>query len=271
MTPAGPGTPGPWGWTVLGILRRVPRNLLTVPTRRLPGVRRPHLRRPSGTTVRRWLRRAVLLGIVGALLAAVTVVASVTWVRAGAKGHIYTEHSVPAAPVALVLGAQVYAEGAPSPFLAARLELARRLYVAGKVRAILVSGDHMNWEYNEPGSMHRWLVDRDVPADKIVLDHAGFDTYDSCVRAKQIFGVRQAIVVTQTFHLERAVTLCRRQGVEASGVGDDTVKMYRMPWRMGSTREYPAAVKAALDTVTGRDPVHLGRRETGVDDALRTG
>jgi vancomycin permeability regulator SanA len=220
--------------------------------------------------VRRWLRRAVLLAIAGAVLATVTVVASVAWVRSGARGHIFTEQSVPAAPVALVLGAQVYAQGAPSPFLAARLELARRLFVAGKVRAILVSGDHMNWGYNEPGSMHRWLVDRDVPADKIVLDHAGFDTYDSCARAKRIFGVQQAIVVTQTFHLERAVTLCRGLGVDASGVGDDTVDIYRAPWRASSTREYPAAVKAALDTVSGRDPVHLGRRETGVDDALRT-
>ncbi len=233
-----------------------------------PGLRRPRLRRPA---VRRWLRRAVLLGLVGAVLTALTVVASVTWVRSGAKGHIYTEHSVPAAPVALVLGAQVYAEGAPSPFLAARLELARRLFVAGKVRAVLVSGDHMNWGYNEPGSMHRWLVERDVPRDKIVLDHAGFDTYDSCVRAKRIFGVERAIVVTQTFHLERAVTLCRRQGLDASGVGDDTVKMYGAPWRISSAREYPAAVKAALDTVSGRNPVHLGSRESGVDDALSKG
>jgi vancomycin permeability regulator SanA len=235
----------------------------------MPTLRLRSLRRPSGSAVRRLLRRGARLALLGAVLAAVTVVASVTWVRSGAAGHIYTEQSVPAAPVALVLGAQVYEEGSPSPFLAARLELARRLFVAGKVRAILVSGDHMNWGYNEPGSMHRWLVERDVPAEKIVLDHAGFDTYDSCVRAKRIFGVQQAIVVTQTFHIERAVTLCRRQGVDASGVGDDTVSIYRVPWRVSSTREYPAAVKAALDTVSGRDPVHLGRRETGVDDALR--
>jgi vancomycin permeability regulator SanA len=221
--------------------------------------------------VRRWLRRAVRLAIAAAVLVAVTVIASVTWVRSGAAGHIHTEQSVPAAPVALVLGAQVYADGSPSPFLAARLELARRLLVAGKVRAILVSGDHMHWGYNEPGSMHRWLVERDVPTDKIVLDHAGFDTYDSCARAKRVFGVQRAIVVTQTFHVERAVTLCRRQGVDASGVGDDTVKIYRVPWRVSSTREYLAAVKAALDTVSGRDPVHLGKRETGVDDALRSG
>jgi vancomycin permeability regulator SanA len=81
--------------------------------------------------------------------------------------------------------------------------------------------------------------------------------------------VRQAIVVTQAFHLARAVTLCRRLGVDATGVGDETVRRYRQTWRYGLTRELGASVKAAADVVSGRDPVHLGRHETGVEDALR--
>jgi vancomycin permeability regulator SanA len=81
--------------------------------------------------------------------------------------------------------------------------------------------------------------------------------------------VRQAIVVTQAYHLPRAVTLCRRLGLDATGVGDDTVKRYRRPWLISSSREYGACVKAVFDVASGRDPVHLGRRETGVDDALR--
>jgi vancomycin permeability regulator SanA len=205
----------------------------------------------------------------GVVVAAVVTVASGMWVRAGADGHIFTERTVPGAPVALVLGAQVNADGTPSPFLAARLEIARRLLAAGKVRVILVSGDHMNWDYDEPDAMLRWLVERNVPPQKVVLDHAGFDTYDSCARATRIFGVRQAIVVTQAYHLPRAVTLCRRLGLDATGVGDDTVKRYRRPWLISSSREYGACVKAVFDVASGRDPVHLGRRETGVDDALR--
>jgi vancomycin permeability regulator SanA len=170
-----------------------------------------------------------------------------------------------------VLGAEVYADGTPSPFLAARLELARRLFAASKVRVILVSGDHRRLANDQPEAMRRWLVDHQVPTQKVVLDDAGFDTYDSCARARRIFGVQQAIVVTQTFHVDRAVTLCRRLGIDASGVGDDSVRVYRDPWRKGSTREYGAGVKAAFDALSGRDPVQLGRPEAGVEDALRTG
>jgi vancomycin permeability regulator SanA len=222
-----------------------------------------------GPRFRRWSRRLLLIGVVGALLASAAVVGSVWWVRDEAADHVYAEQDVPAAPVALVLGAKVDPGGTPSPFLAARLDIARRLLVAGKVRVILVSGDNMHVDYDEPEAMRRWLVEHQVPDDQIVLDYAGFDTYDSCARAKRIFGVEQAIVVTQSFHIARAVTVCRRQGIDATGVGDDTVRIYTGPWRAGSIREHGACVKAVFDVVTGRDPVHLGPHETGVEDALR--
>jgi vancomycin permeability regulator SanA len=208
-----------------------------------------------------------MLAAVVALLVTAT---SVLWVRSGADGHIFTERDVPAAPVALVLGAQVEADGTPSVFLTARLDLARRLFVAGKVRALLVSGDHMNWDYDEPEAMRTWLVDHGVPAQRVVRDYAGFDTYDSCARAVRIFGVHRAIVVTQTYHLPRAVMLCRQLGLDADGVGDEAVRQFHGPWLVSSTRESGACVKAVFDTVSGRDPVYLGNHETGVDDALRS-
>lgn len=224
---------------------------------------------------KRWWRRrrtwrlTALITMLAVSLGALTTVGSVTWVRTAADGHIYTEQDVPAAPVALVLGAQVYASGQPSPFLAARLEIARRLLAAGKVKVLLLSGDHMRWEYDEPDAMRAWLLEHGVPDDRIVLDYAGFDTYDSCARASRIFGVQRAIVVTQTYHLPRAVTLCRRLGLDVDGVGDETVKQFTKPWRVSATREYGACVKAVFDVVSGRDPVHLGPHETGVEDALR--
>ncbi|WP_245669778.1 SanA/YdcF family protein [Micromonospora mirobrigensis] len=218
----------------------------------------------------RWLRRVLLVAAIGALVAGGTTGGSVVWVRSGAAGHTFTVDDVPEAPVALVLGAQVDPDGQPSAFLAARLEIARQLLAAGKVHAILVSGDHMDWGYDEPGAMRRWLVDRGVPDRKVVLDHAGFDTYDSCARARRIFGVRSATVVTQSFHLDRAVTLCRSLGVQANGVGDETARRYAPLWSRGVVREYGAADKAAWDVLSGRDPVHLGRHETGVEDALRS-
>lgn len=217
------------------------------------------------------MRRVVLAGALGALLLLAASWASVSWIRSGAEGRMHSAHTVPDTPVALVLGTRVQPDGTPAPFLTARLEIARELYATDKVRAILVSGDNMRHEYNEPEAMQRWLVEHGVPADKVVLDYAGFDTYDSCARAKRIFGVDRATLVTQQFHLARAVTVCRHLGVDAVGVGDETARAYGRTWQFAAAREYGASVKAALDVLSGRDPVHLGSRETGVDDALRTG
>ncbi len=218
---------------------------------------------------RRRLRRVLLTAVVGASLLAGAAVTSVTWIRDGAEGHLFTERDVPEAPVALVLGTRVRPDGTPSPFLTARLEIARRLLADGRVRAILVSGDNLDPGYDEPGAMRRWLVDQGVPSAKVALDHAGLDTYDSCARAKRIFGVDRAIVVTQSFHLPRAVAVCRRLGVDVDGVGDETARAYARTWRISSTREYGACVKAALDLLSGRDPAHLGPRRGDVGEAVR--
>ncbi|GIM88700.1 membrane protein [Paractinoplanes toevensis] len=223
---------------------------------------------PLPYLVFRFSRRLVMAGALGALLGVLVLVSSSVWVREGAAGRVYDEASVPAAPVALVLGAEVYPDGQPSPFLAARLDIAKRLLDAGKVKAILVSGDHSRWEYDEPGAMQVYLVARGVPASQVVLDYAGFDTYDSCARARKIFGVGKAIVVTQSYHIDRAVTLCRHFGIDATGVADDTVRIYTAPWRNSVIRERGAVVKAAADMLSHRDPVFLGRHETGVEDAL---
>ncbi|MEV4639084.1 ElyC/SanA/YdcF family protein [Actinoplanes sp. NPDC049548] len=218
--------------------------------------------------VRKLLRKLVVVGALGVAASVLAMAGADLWVRAGAHGHVYAVEDAPAAPVALVLGAEVYGDGSPSPFLAARLELARQLLVAGKVRAILVSGDHREWAYNEPGAMFSWLLDHGVPTEKIVLDHAGFDTYDSCARAKRVFGVGAAIVVTQTYHIDRAVTVCRKLGIDASGVADDSVRVYTEPWYHSAARERGAVVKAVFDVASGRDPVFLGPHETGVEAAL---
>lgn len=223
--------------------------------------------RPGGR--RRLWRWACRLGAVGGLTVLALVACAVLWIRSEAASHVFVAADVPTAPVALVLGAQVDPDGVPSPFLAARLDLARQLFDTGKVRAVLVSGDHGRWSYDEPGAMRGWLIDHGVPADRVVEDHAGFDTYDSCVRAHRIFGVDRAIVVTQSFHVARAVALCREVGVDAAGVGDDSVRRFRDTWLRNDVREQFAAVKAVADVVSRRDPVFLGPRETGVDDALR--
>jgi vancomycin permeability regulator SanA len=215
----------------------------------------------------RWLLRSGLVVVGVGVAAAATLGASIGWVRASADGHLYSVDDVPPAPVGLVLGAQVYPDGTPSPFLAARLDLAKQLFDAGKVQVLLVSGDNMAPEYNEPDAMRDYLIDAGVPADKVVADYAGFDTYDSCARAKRIFGVSKLIMVTQAYHLPRAVATCRALGVDATGVGDDTSRQYVNAWRRGAIRDQVACVKTVVDLVTKREPV-LGQREISVDEAL---
>ena len=201
---------------------------------------------------------AGVLGVVGV---------SVAFVRVTARGHLFTEADVPSTPVALVLGALVHPDGTPSSFLAGRLDLARRLYESGTVRVILVSGDGMAPEYNEPEAMRAYLVAAGVPPSHVVADDAGFDTYDSCVRARSVFGVREVIMVTQDYHLPRAVATCRAVGVRAWGVGDTTARRLRSAWLRGTLRDQLACVKTVWDLSVRRQPL-LGPRQTGVEEAL---
>ena len=167
----------------------------------------------SGPAVRRVRRIRAALFLAGIGLAGIGLLAgSIGFVRATSARHLYPPESVPAAPVALVLGAQVFPSGIPSPFLAARLDLAHRLYIDGKVRVVLVSGDNMAPEYNEPDAMRGHLIDAGMLPEDVVADYAGFDTYDSCARAQRIFGVQELIVVTQSYHLPRAVATAGPSG-----------------------------------------------------------
>ncbi|MBN9326170.1 MAG: YdcF family protein [Cellulomonas sp.] len=176
--------------------------------------------------------------------------------------------SVAPKPVALVLGAGLEPDGTPSVYLARRLEAARQLFAAGTVQVILVSGDNSTPYHDEPGAMRTWLLQHGVPDAKIVRDAAGFDTHDSCVRARQIFGVTSAVVVTQDYHLRRALFSCRAAGIDSTGVGVSAASVtprQAVVWRL---REVPASWKAAWDALTHRRPVFLGRPEDGVRTAL---
>lgn len=190
------------------------------------------------------------------------------YVRRQTSGLRYAIADVPAAPVAIVFGAGIRA-GKPSPFLARRLDIAVDLYAHGRVRALLMSGDNSTTEHDEVAVMTAYAVEHGVPATVIAQDHAGFDTYDSCYRAREIFGVHRAILVTQQFHLARATFVCRQLGIEAFGVGDDTSG----PWP-GLTRKYEArevlsTTKALWESrVTHPEPKFLGPRESVLDQVL---
>jgi vancomycin permeability regulator SanA len=190
------------------------------------------------------------------------------WMYAGTAGRRVSEAAVPPTAVGIVFGAGA-PQGSPSPMLAGRLDLAARLYHDGKVRVLLVTGDNSRSHYNEPLVMRDYLLDAGVPRDRIVLDYAGFDTWDSCVRAKKIFGVDRAILITQRFHLPRALTLCRAVGVHAWGVGDDSRPYAPISTAFSYLRELPAGLKAVVDLVVRPGPRFLGPREPGVQHALQ--
>jgi vancomycin permeability regulator SanA len=223
-----------------------------------PAARRGLGRRRMSRRRVRWL----LAGLVVLVLAAPVLV-----VQGVGRAHTRSLADVPQSPVALVLGAGLRPDGSPSTYLRRRLDAARALYEDGTVRVILVSGDNGSVSHDEPSAMRDYLVETGVPADRIVLDAAGFDTHDSCVRAREVFGVSQAVVITQGYHLPRALFSCRAAGIRVTGVGVSAASVHpeqAVVWRL---REIPASYKAAWDALVGRSPAY-GGHETGVRDAL---
>ena len=178
-----------------------------------------------------------------------------------AAARIFTIETVPADRVAIVFGAGLRYDGTPTAILRDRVETAVQLYNNGKVEKLLMSGDNTVVEYNEPESMRQFALSLGVPDEAIVLDYAGRRTYDTCYRAKAIFGVESAILVTQDFHLPRALYLCNHLGVEAVGVEANNFyyrKISRLIW---NTRELFATFGAFMDVYIFKPLPVLGNPE----------
>ena len=223
---------------------------------RLPKVRGPRL--PRTRAGRRRLVQAVMAGCVLALLPS-------TWMYVVTGDRLRTTADVPRTEVAVVFGAGLW-DGEPSPYLAHRLDAAAKLYRENRIEVVLVTGDNSREDYDEPDAMRAYLTRHGVPDTRIVSDYAGFDTWDSCVRARKIFGVHKAVLISQGFHIRRALALCQAAGVTSYGIGVDA--KHDATWYYGGTRELFAASKAAVDVVLRPDPRFLGPKEPGVADAL---
>jgi SanA protein len=143
------------------------------------------------------------------------------WTNRQYTPHVYTLESAPSRRVAIVFGASVLPDGRPSTVLADRVYTGVELYRAGKVEKLLMTGDNRFVDYDEPGAMGAYAQSLGVPAEDIVLDFAGRRTYDSCYRAVHIFGVTDAILVSQAFHLDRALFIADQLGLDAVGVSAD--------------------------------------------------
>lgn len=189
------------------------------------------------------------------LVAVFAAMAFVVWVPYSTEKYIYPGISgAPTTTVAMVLGASVKQSGELSPVLRQRADRGIELYMAGKVQKILVTGDNSHLSHNEVNPVGKYMEARGVPKQDIFLDHAGFDTYSSMYRARDVFDVKSVTIVSQPFHLSRAVLIARWLGLEAYGVaaGQGEEFLYN------TIREMPATLKAFFDLAFYRTPKYLG-------------
>ena len=174
-----------------------------------------------------------------------------------ARGSVYPSvPSAPSAQVALVLGASIRSNGTLSAVLQERADTAYALYAAKKVSKILVSGDNGTLQYDEVYPVGKYLLAKGVPKEDIFLDYAGFDTYSSVYRAQKVFNASLVIIVSQAFHLPRALFIARALGMHAVGV--DAGKPGEQ-YIINSLREIPASLKAVFDVFSGRVPKYTGQ------------
>ncbi|MGC1176542.1 MAG: ElyC/SanA/YdcF family protein [Candidatus Saccharimonadales bacterium] len=163
---------------------------------------------------------------------------------------------VPFHRVALVLGAGVLLDGTPTPYLRNRIETATHLYKAHRVQVLLMSGDNSTKQHNEPVAMKNYAVKLGVKSHDIVLDYAGLNTYDSCYRAHAIFGLRDATIVSQSYHLPRAMTTCRGLGI--ANVGVAAVHLHRDYTDNYLLREVVSTDKMVFQLLFKPHPTALG-------------
>lgn len=176
-----------------------------------------------------------------------------------ARSKTFSVENVPPTRAAVVFGAGLTAGGRPTAVLQDRVATAVELYQAGKVEKLLMSGDNRYLDYNEPGAMKSYAMELGMPEEDIVLDYAGRRTYDTCYRAGAIFQLQEAILVTQNFHLPRALYTCSSLGLPTVGVAADR-RSYRDEdfWKV---REVLASLIAAIQVhITHPEPV-LGKQE----------
>jgi vancomycin permeability regulator SanA len=195
----------------------------------------------------------VLLLIVGTLPRVFT--------RLHAGSRLYEPGDTPIEKVAIVFGAGLYRNGQPTPVLRDRVATAAELYQAGKVEKLLMSGDNSALGHNEPEAMREYGISLGVPDQDIILDYAGRRTYDTCYRAREIFEIDSAILVTQAFHLPRALYTCNMLGVSAIGVTADLRQYRRVSLAFWNLRESVATAVAFWQVHVSRPQPILGNPE----------
>ncbi|MGB8646870.1 MAG: ElyC/SanA/YdcF family protein [Anaerolineae bacterium] len=214
----------------------------------------------AGVQFPHWRRTLALVLLVAVLLP----LALIGYVNAAAQPHAYSDFTqAPVEPVAIVFGAGVTPNHDLTPMLADRVQTAANLYQSHLVSQVLMTGDGSTITLDEVNPMRRYAEARGVSTQDIVMDYAGFSTYESCYRARYIFGVRRAVLVTQRYHLARALYTCRMLGIDAVGVGAPDWGVYPDELMTAySAREAGAILKALWEVQIAHPlPTYLGPYE----------
>ena len=205
------------------------------------------------------IRKILWISLVCVVICAIFVIFCNFTVKNSAKGKIYDKVTeIPSRKVGLLLGTSPYtAKGIVNKYYNNRIDAAAELYFAHKISYILISGDNHRHGYNEPEEMRQSLIAKGVPDSVIYLDYAGFRTYDSMIRAKDVFGEDSIIVISQQWHNERALYIAQPHQLDAIAFNAKEV-YYRKSYLRNHTREAAAKVKAVLDVIIHKKPHFLG-------------
>lgn len=206
---------------------------------------------------RGWLKKLLLVFLVVSIIGVLAVFGVSGYVKLSTQDRILTVQEAARLDVdcILVLGAGVVGDQ-PSLLLRDRIDRGIELYELGASDRLLMSGDHGQYHYDEVNVMKERAVDAGVPSSHIFMDHAGFSTYESLYRARDVFKVKTVIIVTQRYHLYRALYIARSLGLEAYGVAALEVDYYGQPYREG--REILARNKDVLWCILKPEPTYLG-------------
>ncbi|MCC2631916.1 MAG: hypothetical protein K0S20_615 [Patescibacteria group bacterium] len=190
-------------------------------------------------------------------------VAIILSLMAFSKPYTYSiPRNVPEKRIAIVFGAGIRSDNSLTPMLKDRVDGAIALYAEKRAHKILMTGDNSRTDYDEVTAMKAYATDRGIPEADIALDYAGFSTYESCYRAKEVFGTRAAILVTQAYHLPRAIYTCRKLGIDAVGLALPDFSKYPDVRNRYMAREYAAILKAWIElNITHPKPTFLGDPE----------
>ncbi len=203
------------------------------------------------------MKRFLLYAALVLEIAVISILAINVFIRVETGPYIYQSVAeAPDAEVALIPGAAILPNGGLSPIFQDRADMAIQLYKAKKVLKILVSGDNSTVSHNEVNPVRNYLLLKGIPDQDIFLDHAGFDTYSTMYRARDIFGVTSMLIATQSFHLPRAVFIARALGINAYGVNADNGPSLLQNY----FREVFADEKAVFDLVFHTKPKYLGNQ-----------